>query len=350
MNTLAVLIAKSGVALLDLLPREWEVVIADHSRLDQRSVEWWSRPARKRYDEIVILDQNITTGLTQLRLERELRQMGIEGPVRFAGNPKSVLGYRHMDYLLTKEGIVPKPSVEPPSDIYRLNRYMIALVGLPAAGKTLLRHIYSRLPGFSVYKWGKFLRSTVEGLYGPLTYENGWSVAMRFTNEVESKDRIVVAKTFLAAQEVREDPAHFMVVDGIKSREQIIYTSYALRRPAIILRVQRDEEERQSEARKRGDFDDVNDSERLEVLRKMGAIDVMSFADFVVDTTGCATDYDNESGCRIQFTERFIAGMHEVLSWIFVSGSPEQTRGLVCNAAREVAQARGYAAEVEVAP
>jgi len=348
-KTLAVLIAKSGVALLDLLPREWEVVIADHSRLDQRSVEWWSRPARKRYDEIVILDQNITTGLTQLRLERELRQMGIEGPVRYAGNPKSVLGYRHMDYLLTKEGIVPKPSVEPPSDIYRFNRYMVALVGLPASGKTLLRHLFSRLPGFSVYKWGKFLRSTVEGLYGQMTYENGWSKAMRFTNEVESKDRIVVAKTFLAAQEVREDPASFMVVDGIKSREQIIYVSYALRRPAIIVRVHRDEKERQSEARKRGDFDDVNDSERLEVLRKMGAIDVMDFADFVVKTTGCATEYDEEMHlCRLRFTERFIAGMHEVLSWIFVSGLPEQTRELVCNAAREVAQSRGYAATTEV--
>jgi dephospho-CoA kinase len=348
-KTLAVLIAKSGVALLDLLPHEWEVVVVDYSRLDQRSVQWWSRPSAKRYDEIVIVDQNITTALTQRKLEQELRVMGVEGPVRYAGNPKSILGYRHMHYLLEKEGIVPKPSVEPPSDIYRFNRYMVALVGLPASGKTLLRHIFSRLPGFSVYKWGKFLRSTVEGLYSPLTYENGWSMAMRFTDEVESKDRIVVAKTFLAAQEVQEDPARLMVVDGIKSREQIIYVSYALRRPAIIVRVQRDEEERQSEARKRGDFDDVNDKERLEVLRKMGAIDVMHFADFVVKTTGCATEYDAEKrGCRIRFTERFIAGMQEVLSWIFVSGSPEQARELVCNAAREVAQSRGYAAEVEV--
>jgi dephospho-CoA kinase len=351
MKNLAVLIAKSGIALIDLIPKEWEVVVADYSRLDQREVQWWSRPAQKRYDEIIILDQNVTTGLTQLRLERELRQMGIEGPVNYAGNPKSVLGYRHMDYLLTKEGLVPKPAIEPPSDIYRLNRYMIALVGLPAAGKTLLRHIFSRLPGFSVYKWGKFLRSTVEDLYGPMTYENGWSVAMRFTNEVESKDRVVVAKTFLAAQEVREDPAHFMVVDGVKSREQLIYVSYALRRPAIIVKVHRDETERQREAFKRGDFDDVNDKERLEVLRKMGAIDVMDFADFVVDTTGCATEYDAENRhCRIRFTERFIAGMQEVLSWIFVSGSPEQTRELVCNAAREVAQSRGYAAETEVIP
>jgi len=350
MNALAILIAKAGVTLLDLLPHEWEVAIADYSRLDQRSVQWWSHPREKRYD-VIIVDQNITTALTQRKLEQELRVMGVEGSVKYAGNPKSVLGYRHMDYLLTKEGLVPKPAIEPPSDIYRLNRYMIALVGLPAAGKTLLRHIFSRLPGFSVYKWGKFLRATVEDLYGPMTYKNGWSVAMRFTNEVEAQDRVAVAKTFLAAQGVREDPARFMVVDGIKSREQIIYVSYALRRPAIIVRVQRDEEERQSEARKRGDFDDVNDSERLEVLRKMGAIDVMDFADFVVDTTGCATEYDSEKrDCRIRFTERFLLGMHEVLSWIFVSGSPEQARELVCNAAREVAQARGYAAETEVIP
>jgi hypothetical protein len=327
------------------------VVVADHSRLDQREVQWWSRPARKRYDEIVILDQNITTALTQRKLEQELRVMGVEGPVRYAGNPKSILGYRHMHYLLEKEGIVPKPSVEPPSDIYRFNRYMIALVGLPASGKTLLRNLFSRLPGFSVYKWGKFLRITVEGLYGPMTYENGWSVAMRFTDEVESQDRIAVAKTFVATEDVRKDPAHFMVVDGIKSRGQIIYTSYALRRPAIIVRVQRDEEERKSEARKRGDFDDVNDSERLEVLRRMGAIDVMDFADFVVETTGCATEYDSEKrGCRIRFTEGFIAGMHEVLSWMYISDSFETTKQILCRSAIEVAQNRGYTAEMEVVP
>lgn len=39
MQKLAILIAKSGVALLDLLPREWEVVVADYSRLDQRQGE-----------------------------------------------------------------------------------------------------------------------------------------------------------------------------------------------------------------------------------------------------------------------------------------------------------------------
>jgi dephospho-CoA kinase len=349
MEILSILIAKSGVALLDFLPREWEVVVADYSRLDQREVQWWSRPREKRYDEIIILDQNVTTGLTQLRLERELRQMGIEGPVKYAGNPKTLLGYRHMDYLLTKEGFVPKPAVEPPSDIYRLNRYMIALVGLPAAGKTLLRHLFSRWQGFSVYKWGTYLRAAVEEVLGPMTPENSWEKVRRFTEEVEAEDRTTVARKFLERSGIRSDLATFAVIDGVKSREQIIYVSYALWRPVIVVAVKREEAERQAEALKRGDPDDFRDAERLEILRKMGALDVIDFADFVVETTGCATEYNIEKhGCRIQFTERFFAGMHELLSWIFVSASPEQTRELVCNAAREVAQSRGYAAEVEV--
>jgi len=347
---LAVLLAKSGVALLDLLPKDWEVVVADYSRLDQREVQWWSRPSRQRYEEIIILDRGITTALTQRKLEKELRVMGVEGPVRYAGNPKSLLGYRHLDYLLTKEGLVPKPEIEPPSDIYRLNRYMIALVGLPAAGKTLCRHLFSRWPGFSVYKWGTYLRTAVEEALGPMTPADSWDKVRRFTEEVEAQDKVIVARTFLERSGIRSDPATFAVIDGIKSREQIIYVSYALRRPVIIVEVRREEKSRLAEVFKRGDFDDkIGETQRLEILAKMGALEVIQFADFVVDTTGCRTDYDEATHhCRLIFTERFIAGLHELLSWIFVSDSFETTKELVCRASREVAEARGYAASVEV--
>lgn len=350
MNILAVVIAKSGVALLELLPREWEVVIADYSRLDQRLVQWWSCPVQKRYDEIIIVDQNVTTGLTQLRLERELRQMGIEGPVRFAGNPKTLLGYRHMHYLLEKEGIVPKPEIELPADTYRMNRYMVTLVGLPAVGKTILRNIFSRLDGFSVYKWGRYLRACVEEALGPMTPEDSWEKVRRFTEEIESQNRITVAQKFLATSGVHDDQATFAVVDGVKSREQIIYVSYATRRPVIVVEVRREEKTRLAEVFKRGDPDDqIGEEQRLQILAKMGALEVVKFADFVVDTTGCRTDYDEVTNrCRLVFTDRFIASMHETLSWIFVSDSYESTKEMVCRASREVAESRGFAAEVEV--
>lgn len=348
-DTLVILIAKSGVALLDLLPREWEVVIADHSRLDQRDVEFWNRPSKERYDEVVIVDQNVTTALTQRKIEMKLREMGIQGTYKYAGNARTRLAYRHMDYVLGKEGLLLKTAADIQSDPYKLNKHMVALVGLPASGKTLLRHLFSRLSDFSVYKWGKFLRATIEERFGEMTYENGWEMALRFIDEVESQDRLAVAKKFLESSGARADVAPFMVIDGVKSREQLIYVSYALKRPVVIVKVHRDEAERQAEAAKRGDFDDVNDKERLEVLRKMGAIDVMDFADFVVETTGCATEYDDEKrNCRIRFTERFVAGMHEILSWIFVSDSLETTKELVCRASREIAESRGFAAEVEV--
>jgi dephospho-CoA kinase len=347
---LAVLIAKSGVALLDLLPREWEVVVADYSRLDQREIEWWSRPSRQRYEEIIILDRNITTGLTQRKLEKAVADLGVEGPVRYAGNPVSLLGYRHQDYLLKKEGLVSKPAGEPPKDIYRFNRYMVALVGLPAAGKTLCRYLFSRWPGFSVYKWGTYLRAAVEEAFGPMTPENSWEKVRRFTEEVEAGNRVAVARKFLGTSGIHEDPAPFAVIDGIKSREQIIYVSYATRRPVILVEVRRQEKERLAEVLKRGDLDDqIGEVQRMEILAKMGALSVIDFADFVVETTGCQVNYEEATNiCHLRFTEQFIRGFHEVLSWIFVSDSFEATKDLVCRASAEVAETRGYAARVEV--
>ncbi len=348
-SVLAILIAKSGVALLDLLPREWEVAIADYSRLDQRTVEWWSRPTGTRYDEIIIVDRNITTALTQRKIERELRAMGVEGEVRYAGNAETLLAYRHQHYLLKKEGLVAKPAGEPLEGTYRLNRYMVALVGLPASGKTILRNLFSQTPGFSCYKWGRFLVPAVEEVYGPMTEANSWELVQRFTDEVEPQDKIRVARTFLEQSGVREDASPFVVVDGVKSREQLIYTSYALRRPVIIVRMERDEAERKSEAAKRGDFDDHRDEERLEVLRRMGAIGVMDFADFAVNSTGCATVYDKEARtAQIRFSERLVSDLHEVLDWAFVSNSLNATKESVCRAAVKVAETRGYAARVEV--
>ena len=83
----------------------------------------------------------------------------------------------------------------------------------------------------------------------------------------------------------------------------------------------------------------------------MGALEVINFADFTVDTSGCVIEYAAVSQtARLRFTKRFIAGMHQILSWLFVSDSFEATEEMVCRASREVAEFRGYAAEVEVTP
>lgn len=343
-DVLAVLVAKSGVELLNrnFIPPDWEVVIADFSRLDQRSVSWWNLPREAQYSEIVVFDRNLVTGLTQLHVERSIRKLGVSGPIKYAGNAKTLLAYQHQEYLLKKEGLVQKPTAMPPADTYQLGKYSIMLVGLPAAGKTLLRNIFSQLDGFSVHKWGKFVKQEVEAHYRVMD----WETVQRFTNEVEAKNKVVVAQRFVAS--VAGDDSQFMVVDGIKSREQIIYASYALQRPVIVISVVRDEDERRREAGKRGDFDDSVDTERLELLHKIGAVDVMDFADFTVNTTGCSVEYGQDS-CRLTFPEQFIAGMHEILSWISVSRSYEETKKLLINAAVQVAKQRGFAATIEVA-
>ena len=162
---------------------------------------------------------------------------------------------------------------------------MIALVGLPAAGKTLLRHLFSRWQGFSVYKWGTYLRTAVEEALGPMTPEDSWDKVWRFTEEVEAQDKVIVARTFLERSGIRSDPATFAVIDGIKSREQIIYVSYALRRPVIIVEVRREEKSRLAEILKRGDFDDkIGEAQRLEILAKMGALEAVSYTHLTLPT------------------------------------------------------------------
>lgn len=341
MTILAVLIAKSGVELLNcnIISPEWEVVIADFSRMDQREVSWWSLPQEKTYSEIIVFDRNLTTALTQLHIERSIRELGIAGPVKYVGSEKTLLAYRHQNYLLKKEEIMPKPITMPVQDTYQIDKYMIALVGLPASGKTLLRNIFSQLDGFSVYKWGDYVKQEVEARYG----EMNWETVQRFTNEVEMQNKVIVAQRFVSSI---KDNSPFIVVDGIKSREQIIYASYALQRPVIVISVKRDEKERQGEAEKRGDFDDSVDSERLNLLRKIGALDVVNFADFVVNTTGCSIKYE-QNACHIILPDELVAGLHEILSWIFISESFETTKKNVQQVTMQVAKNRG-AIQVEV--
>ena len=125
MKTLAVLIAKSGVRFLNRLPRRWETVVVDYSRLDQRQIRFWNYPSDKQYDEIIIIDQNITTALTQRKIEMALREMGIRGKFKYAGNAITELGYRHMDYVLDKSGLLSKEATAPQGDLYKLNKYDI---------------------------------------------------------------------------------------------------------------------------------------------------------------------------------------------------------------------------------
>lgn len=348
-KTLAILIAKSGVALLDLLPKEWEVVISDHSRLDQRGVEFWNTPLHASYDEIVIVDRNVTTALTQRKIAEAVSARGIRGPIKFAGSIETKLAYRHQDFVLGKEGLFAKtlPDLDP--DPYKIDRYMIALVGLPASGKSMLRKLLAGLPGFSTYKWGGFAQAAIVDAYGPMTEENSWTLVQRFTEEIESKDKIAIARKFVETSSIGEDTETFAIVDGIKRREQIIYASYATHRPVIVVRVLRDESERQSEARKRGDFDDWQDSARTELLRGMGAIDVMDFADFVIKTDGNSIDYDKTARtCKATFSTLFAETLHEVLDWLFVSSSLDETRSLIERECKRIGTEAGYTTEVTV--
>lgn len=343
-RTLAVLVAKGGLVFQNVLPPEWERVVVDYSRLDLRSVELWTKPAYTRYDEIVIVDRGVVTGLTQCKVAQALHKLGVEGQIKFAGQAKALLGFLHQDYIITPEGnLVPRSEISPSKTLN--DQYLLAIVGLPATGKTMLRKILAGVDSFSVYKWGETAAEVISELYGDRSLE---SVA-RFTHEVEEEDRVYLAREFLTRTPVQSDPTRFVVVDGIKRREQIIFVSYTLKRPVIVVKVCRDEKERVREAHQRGDIDDEQDAVRLELLRAMGAIDMANFADFVVDTTRMSVSYDEEQKtCTVGLTPKFLSACHEIFSWLLLSDSLGATRGKIVAQCRWLGESRGYKTSVEV--
>lgn len=341
-------VAKSGLSTLAQLPHDAEVIVCDTSRLDQRPVMFWSEPRHIAYDEIVIVERHAATALTQMHVADALRERGIGGPIVFAAQkPHGDIGYHHQTYLVGDAALIEKPTVAPEQ---LDQRYLLAIVGLPATGKSMLRYLFSQMPQFSTYKWSSHLLACLVKHYGERAIEPDhiFDRVVQFLHEVESHDRVVVARQFLSSG-VWDDPAPFVVLDGVKSREQLIYTSYALRRPVIVVHVTLDEHARLESAARRGDFDDCRDQERLALLRQMGVFDLMAFADFQVTTTGCLTTFD-EKEMTVRWTRRFVDDMHRILSWILVSSSVDETRQILAEASTAVAASRGYTAQVEVLP
>jgi len=341
MSKLYVLIAKSAIRYLSLLPKEAEVIVADFSRYAAgNSLSFWSQPKEIVYDEIVIVDANVVTALTLRHIENALRAQGITGRFCYAGNPRTLMGYQHLDYIMTETGLVEKSEQFAPE----LDRYLLAITGLPAAGKSLLRKLFEQM-GLRAYKWGNFAVRAAETRFG--NSADPYTLAKRFFNEVERQDRLATAKYFLENSGVEGVDDRLIVLDGVKSIEQVIYVSYALRRPMILVAVRRDETERKQSAAERGDLDDAFDQERLEILRQMGVNRLIGAADFVVDTTGCRTViYDGV--CQVRFTQTFVRGLGEVMLWLGMSNSLSDATEAIIKAAEAVAVSRKYLPDVEV--
>ncbi|PIR21930.1 MAG: hypothetical protein COV44_10590 [Deltaproteobacteria bacterium CG11_big_fil_rev_8_21_14_0_20_45_16] len=337
-NVLAVLVAKSGIALEHVLPKDWERIVVDFSRLDQRSVEFWSQPQYTVYDEIYIVDRNVVTGLTQLHVERALKQRGIKGPIQYVATVKSELGLSHQNFVIEHDSIV--PCVD--ATAYSLScsdNYLVVLVGLPGSAKTMIRKLFEGFSDVSTYKWGAYAQSLVEKQYGICTMET----VAQFTRDVERNNRVVVAQEFLNTSGIHDDVHRVVVLDGIKTREQIIYVSYVLNRPVIIVHATLDEQARKHAVIERNDFDDSSDTLRLQMLSEMGVMDVFPFADFCVHTDGNSVVYhESDMTCAMSFAPRFVANMHEVFEWLRLSSSLEETDKVILGQAKSLAVKSGY--------
>jgi len=351
MATLNVLIAKSGIMMSQYLPPSDILAVARCDR--DGPPQWWTPPPPGRYDRILIADHNVATAMTQRRVALDLPRLGVHGPIWFAGTARGRIGFLHQDFVPDPENgiLVPRPP-SPPSGL--IDRYLIALVGLPAAGKTFVRRILGSLSAeplagvFSTWKWSSAFMAEMESRLGRVPPERLLEAATRFFEEVESKDRLAVARRFLANPSVHADPAPFLVVESIKNWESLVFVSYTLQRPFIVVAIHKEEKERLAEAARRGDPDDANDAARLRLLERMGTPRLIQAADFVVDTTGCFLVYDSSHRqCHVHLTPTFLQGLSQVLAWILFRGEDE-LRELIIQAICRLAQDRGFEPVVEV--
>jgi hypothetical protein len=209
---------------------------------------------RPKADRLRLVDADIYSGATMLRLARALRAAGYRA-ISFAGSPA------HGTSL--PDCVEPLPILPPRAPL-------IAVCGLPGSGKSALAHGLASAVGGRYLKWARFV--SAPGQYGE-------AAAQR-----EAEDPFIFARA--ARSEIARLDDAPVVLDGIKSAEALTYLAFTTRRPAILLWVDVDEDIRQRTLRWRSDPDDSQDAQRSalfaarwEALRKSAVVVRLDRAD-----------------------------------------------------------------------
>ncbi len=187
-------------------------------------------------------------------------------------------------------------------------RFLVALIGLPCVGKSRVAE-FLQDAGASCYSWGDTAQKLIANLFGDCS----WDSVRRFTWEVEANDRTVVAREFLRCSDLAQDQSRVIVVDGVKTREQIdLLVSHTSRTP-IVIGVIRDEAERKDAVKARGEFDDSFDHERTVMLMGIGLHMLLSQSDIFVDLTGIRLRKIEGGQWWIRLPRCFVRSMAKVL-------------------------------------
>lgn len=314
------LVAKSGIALVERFAT-WAQppAIIDGSRLDSRPLRWMM-PLAPGVRRVAIVETRASTGLTQQRVARLIQEQHPDPDLEVTFGCLSAetrLGAQRQHWRVADHGLVPADW-----DLSTLpHRYLVALVGYPGCGKSFLRRVLGVDCDAAVLRWGAWAAAHARRMLRlgddvPLRLDD----MQAFYQQIERRAPSVLALTALHAMTPAGRTRPWLVVDGIKTRDQLVTLSYGARRPPIIVAVVRDEAERRRIVAQRQDADDRDDAARCAFLRTMGLDDLIAMADVVIDTTGSQLEYDRRSGTwvRLTVTPRLLRGfadLWQALGW-----------------------------------
>lgn len=178
-------------------------------------------------DKVVIVDDDVVSGTTLVKIIRELKLRNYEIASCSLGSFK----------------------VDVPLHQLPIRKPFLCFFGLPASGKSLIAYGFSKSLGAPVVKWGKFAKPYA-GLYG------------EELAKIEERDPFFLARKvykFVKEQELEDE---VVVLDNPKNDYQLTFLSFALRKPVIPVCVEIEEERRRKVLGIRNDEDDAYSEER----------------------------------------------------------------------------------------
>jgi len=178
-------------------------------------------------EKVIIVDDEVASGVTLMKIIKNLKLKDYEIASFSIGSFKVDVPLRQLP--------IRKP--------------FLCFFGLPASGKSLIAHGFSKYLSAPIVKWGKFAKPYA-GLYGEKL------------REIEEKDPFFLARKVYHFVKEQKYEDKVVILDNPKNEYQITFLSFVLRKPAIPICVEIDEEKRKKVLKLRNDDDDAYSEER----------------------------------------------------------------------------------------
>ena len=196
---LVVVVARGGLRMLPVVWRRWggcrKVVVSPY------------RPVLPggRFERVVVVDSTVATGMTLLSVGRAVREAYPGAEVLLAGRPRTEWGKAVVDVVL--------PEPEWPLR----DKPLVMVSGYPGVGKSAFARALASVNGFRHVRWGRLVSSRFDvGRYGEALYE------------VERREPFFLPVELYPVLEGEARGARGLVIDGLKSVEQVVGVSFSL--------------------------------------------------------------------------------------------------------------------------